>query len=127
MTGGYGCIGSWVAKQLVDAGEEVWIYDLKEDTHRLDLILEPEQRSSVHFVPGDVADRRRCVGVGGSDDSPPAPGGLAGYTCRANPILGATVNVIGTLAVFGAALSFRTRCGGSSAPARRQSRKPSRG
>ena len=39
MTGGYGCIGSWVAKQLVDAGQEVWIYDLKEDTHRLDLIL----------------------------------------------------------------------------------------
>ena len=56
MTGGYGCIGSWVAKQLVDAGQEVWIYDLKEDTHRLDLILDPEQRSSVHFVAGDVSD-----------------------------------------------------------------------
>ena len=25
MTGGYGCIGSWVAKQLVEAGQEVWI------------------------------------------------------------------------------------------------------
>ena len=43
MTGGYGCIGSWVARQLVEAGQEVWIYDLKEDTHRLDLILDPEQ------------------------------------------------------------------------------------
>ena len=56
MTGGYGCIGSWVAKQLVDAGQEVWIYDLKEDTHRLDLILEPEQKSAVHFLAGDVSD-----------------------------------------------------------------------
>ena len=52
MTGGYGCIGSWVAKQLVEAGREVWIYDLKEDTHRLDLILEPEQRAPIHFVAG---------------------------------------------------------------------------
>ena len=42
MTGGYGCIGSWVAKQLA-SGEEVWIYDLKEDTHRLDLVLDPSK------------------------------------------------------------------------------------
>ena len=56
MTGGYGCIGSWVAKRLVDAGGEVWIYDLKEDTHRLDLILEPERTPRVHFIPGDVAE-----------------------------------------------------------------------
>ncbi len=33
MTGGYGCIGSWVAKQIVERGEEVWIFDLKKDTH----------------------------------------------------------------------------------------------
>ena len=56
MTGGYGCIGSWVAKQLVDAGREVWIYDLKEDTHRLDLVLHAGQKSSVHFLAGDVCD-----------------------------------------------------------------------
>ena len=43
MTGGYGCIGSWVAKQLVEEGQEVWIYDLKEDTHRLDLLLDAER------------------------------------------------------------------------------------
>ena len=44
MTGGYGCIGTWVAKQLCEAGQEVWIYDLKEDTHRLDLVLDPSRR-----------------------------------------------------------------------------------
>ena len=43
MTGGYGCIGSWVAKQLVEGGHDVWIFDLKEDTHRLDLVLNPER------------------------------------------------------------------------------------
>ena len=79
MTGGYGCIGSWVAKQLVEAGREVWIYDLKEDTHRLDLILEPEQRASRPLH----RRRRRGPGRGplgrraGRGDPPPAPGRLA--------------------------------------------------
>ena len=27
ITGGYGCIGSWVARQLVERGDEVWIFD----------------------------------------------------------------------------------------------------
>jgi nucleoside-diphosphate-sugar epimerase len=109
MTGGYGCIGSWVAKQLVDAGQEVWIYDLKEDTHRLDLILEPEQRSSVHFVAGDVSDfdglRSAVVQIGATEILHLA--GLQTPTCRANPILGAKINVIGTLAVFEVALASK--------------------
>ena len=76
MTGGYGCIGSWVAKQLIEAGREVWIYDLKEDTHRLDLILEPDQRSRVHFMPGDVSDPDavRTAAERGRGDAHPAPG-----------------------------------------------------
>jgi nucleoside-diphosphate-sugar epimerase len=109
MTGGYGCIGSWVAKQLVEAGREVWIYDLKEDTHRLDLILEPGQRDSVHFIAGDVADldavRSAVERVGATQLLHLA--GLQTPTCRAKPILGATVNVIGTLVVFEAALSLK--------------------
>jgi nucleoside-diphosphate-sugar epimerase len=109
MTGGYGCIGSWVAKQLVDAGQEVWIYDLKEDTHRLDLILAPEQRPSVHFVAGDVSDvdglRSAVERIGATEILHLA--GLQTPTCRANPVLGAKINVIGTLAVFEAALASK--------------------
>ncbi len=109
MTGGYGCIGSWVAKQLVETGREVWIYDLKEDTHRLDLILEPDQRTSVHFIAGDVSDpeavRSAVERVGATHLLHLA--GLQTPTCRANPILGARVNVIGTLAVFEAALALK--------------------
>jgi nucleoside-diphosphate-sugar epimerase len=44
LTGGFGCIGSWVAKKLAESGEEVWIFDLREDTHRLDLIVQPALR-----------------------------------------------------------------------------------
>jgi nucleoside-diphosphate-sugar epimerase len=109
MTGGYGCIGSWVAKQLADAGQEVWIYDLKEDNHRLDLILEPGQSSSVHFLAGDVSDgdmvRSAVERVGATHVLHLA--GLQTPTCRANPLLGAKVNVLGTLAVFEAALALK--------------------
>ncbi len=109
MTGGYGCIGSWIAKQLVDAGREVWIYDLVEDTHRIDLILEPEQRGAIHFVQGDVSDAnavRAAVEQFGISHILHLAG-LQTPTCRAKPILGAMVNVIGTLAVFEAAVALK--------------------
>jgi nucleoside-diphosphate-sugar epimerase len=109
MTGGYGCIGAWVAKQLVEEGREVWILDLKEDTHRLDLLLGDQQRRSVHFVPADVSEPERVrqvvEEVGATHLLHLA--GLQTPTCRANPILGAKVNVIGTLAVFEAAAALK--------------------
>jgi nucleoside-diphosphate-sugar epimerase len=108
MTGGYGCIGSWVAKQLVEAGREVWVYDLKEDTHRLDLLLDADESARVHFVPGDVADaaavRAAVARVGATHLLHLA--GLQVPTCRADPLLGARVNVLGTLAVFEAAAAL---------------------
>ncbi len=109
MTGGYGCIGSWVAKQLVETGQDVWIFDLKEDTHRLDLLLDGDQKDRVHFVPGDVSDpdvvRAAVERVGATHLLHLA--GLQTPSCRANPILGARVNVIGTLAVFEAAVALK--------------------
>jgi nucleoside-diphosphate-sugar epimerase len=102
MTGGYGCIGSWVAKQIVDAGQEIWIYDLKQDLHRIDLLLEPPQHEKVHYVPGDVSDyetlRAAAQRIGATHLLHLA--GLQTPTCRADPILGAKVNVIGTLAIL---------------------------
>lgn len=109
MTGGYGCIGSWVARQLVEQGQEVWIFDLKEDTHRLDLLLDGEQKKRVHFVPGDVSDakvvREAVERIEATHVLHLA--GLQTPTCRADPLLGARVNVIGTLAVFEAAAAFK--------------------
>ncbi len=109
MTGGYGCIGSWVARTLLDEGREVWIYDLKEDTHRLDLLLSDDQKARVHFVPGDVADpsavRQAVERVEATHLLHLA--GLQVPTCRADPLLGARVNVLGTLAVFEAAAALK--------------------
>jgi nucleoside-diphosphate-sugar epimerase len=102
LTGGYGCIGTWIVRNLLQRGDDVWIYDLKEDPHRLDLILTPEQIRQVRFVQGDVTDLpnlRRAL----EEHRITHVIHLAGLqvpVCRADPLLGARVNVLGTLAVF---------------------------
>jgi nucleoside-diphosphate-sugar epimerase len=108
MTGGFGCIGSWVAKQLVESGEEVWIFDLREDAHRLDMIVQPDLRERIHFVRGDVAEPESVQSAAKEIKATHLLhlAGLQTPTCRANPILGARVNVIGTLSVFEAAVAL---------------------
>jgi nucleoside-diphosphate-sugar epimerase len=102
LTGGYGCIGSWIARNLLARGEQVWVYDLKEDPRRLRLILPEEQIRQVHFLPGDVTDLTTLLGAI-RDHGISHLVHLAGLqvpVCRADPILGARVNVLGTLAVL---------------------------
>lgn len=109
MTGGYGCIGAWATRRLLDHGQEVYIFDLAEDTHRLDLLVEPEERGRVHFLQGDVSDpaafRAAVESVGATHLLHLA--GLQVPACRENPVLGARVNVIGTLSVFEAAVALK--------------------
>jgi len=102
LTGGYGCIGSWIARNLLERGDAVWIYDLKEDPRRLRLLLNEDQIARARFLRGDVTD---CAGLrqGIRDQGITHVVHLAGLQvpiCRADPMLGATVNVLGTLAVF---------------------------
>jgi nucleoside-diphosphate-sugar epimerase len=102
LTGGYGCIGSWIARVLLERGDRVWMYDLKEDPRRLRLILDDERVRQVGFVPGDVTD---LAGLRAALDRHEIThlvhlAGLQVPVCRADPLLGAKVNVLGTLAVF---------------------------
>ncbi len=102
LTGGYGCIGSWITRHLLERGDEVWIYDLKHDPHRLRLILEPDQIRKIGFVPGDVTDLAKLKQAIGDYQITHLVhlAGLQVPVCRADPLLGARVNVLGTLAVF---------------------------
>ncbi len=102
LTGGYGCIGTWIIRNLLDRGNQVWVYDLREDTRRLRLILPPERLPEARFIEGNVTDLpalRRAVEQNGITHIIHLAG-LQVPTCRADPMLGATVNVVGTLAVF---------------------------
>jgi UDP-glucose 4-epimerase len=102
LTGGYGCIGSWIIRHLLDRGDQVWVYDLRQDTRRLRLLLPEDRLADVPFVEGNVTDLnalRRAIDANRVTHVMHLAG-LQVPTCRADPILGATVNVVGTLAVF---------------------------
>ncbi len=102
LTGGYGCIGSWVVRNLLERGHQVWIYDLKQDDHRLRLLLDEDRLHAVSFIEGDVTDlpALRSALLGRQITHVIHLAGLQVPVCRSNPLLGATVNVLGTLAVF---------------------------
>jgi len=102
ITGGYGFIGAWIIRNLFAGGHQVWVYDLKEDARRLRAVMPEADVKRVTFVPGDVINQplfQKAL----TDHKITHVIHLAGLqvpTCRANPVLGATVNVVGTLSVF---------------------------
>jgi len=89
------------------------VFDQKQDDNILQQVLTNDQLASLERVYGDVADTKAVVDLALSV-KPTAIIHLAGLqipTCKANPILGATVNVIGTLNVFEAARILKEQQG----------------
>lgn len=102
LTGGGGFLGAWIIRRLAAQGLDVRVFDRRED------------RGMVRAIAGDAADRVewRTGDVASGDDVMRAAEGcdfaihLAAIltpACAENPILGAQVNLIGTLNVFEAA------------------------
>ncbi len=105
ITGVMGCIGAWVARNLVQAGARVTAFDLSEDRHRLELIMTPAEIAQIAFVRGDITDTT-AVSTAVTQSNPTHLIHLAALQvpfCRANPPLGAAVNVTGTVNIFEAA------------------------
>jgi nucleoside-diphosphate-sugar epimerase len=102
ITGGYGCIGSWIARNLLAGGDEVWVYDLQEDPRRMRLLMSEDDVRRVGFIRGDVTDLAALQGAIRSRHVSHVIhlAGLQVPVCRADPILGARVNVVGTLAAL---------------------------
>jgi nucleoside-diphosphate-sugar epimerase len=102
VSGGYGCIGSWIARNLLERGGPVWVYDLKEDLRRMTQVMDPQLVREVRFCAGDVTDLAafRATLEQQAITHVIHLAGLQVPVCRAEPILGAKVNVLGTLVVF---------------------------
>jgi UDP-glucuronate 4-epimerase len=102
ITGALGCLGAWAAKAVLEDGDEPVGYDLGDATHRLELILTAEERERLTLVRGDITDLdafartldehaiTRVVHLAA----------LQVPLCRADPVLGARVNVLGTVNLF---------------------------
>ena len=108
ITGAQGCIGSWIVKALAERGDTPVVFDRSEDTRRLNAIMEPRDLERVRVIAGDITD---VSGVRAALEASGARriihlAGLQVPTCKADPVAGAFVNVIGTLNVFESAKAF---------------------
>jgi UDP-glucuronate 4-epimerase len=105
VTGALGCIGVWILRQLVREGVPVVGFDLGDDTHRLDLVLEPDEQAEVVLVRGDITDLDAVERAIADQDATHVIhlAAMLIPLARADPPRGAAVNVVGTVNVFEAA------------------------
>jgi UDP-glucose 4-epimerase len=102
ITGAKGFIGTWIVKELVERGDQPYVFDIDTSAARLAALLTPQQLASVQFIQGDVtqfADVDSAIGQHGITHVLHLAGIQVPY-CAADPIRGAMINVVGTLNVF---------------------------
>ncbi len=102
VTGALGCIGTWVVRDLVRDGVAVTAFDLGAEPARWPLAMSDEEIAKVRLRRGDITDLAQVERVL-DDDGITHVIHLAALQvpfCRADPPLGARVNVLGTVNVF---------------------------
>jgi UDP-glucuronate 4-epimerase len=111
VTGAYGCLGSWVVRELVDRGHPVVSFDIGQDPGRLALTLGERELDGVVRVRGDVGDLAQLERA--LDEHAITSvihlAALQVPFCRDDPSRGARVNVVGTVNVLEAIRRRRDR------------------
>lgn len=105
VTGALGCIGAWTAVTLVRESAAVVAFDLGDDLRRLRLIGSPQEMDGIEFVRGDITDLQTVERVLAEQEITHVVhlAALQVPFVRENPVLGAQVNVAGTVNLFEAA------------------------
>jgi len=102
VTGASGCIGSWVLRVLHDRSIDFVASDLIKNTYRTQLLMSEEELTNVEWIDLDVTDTDAVNSVM-LDKKITRVVHLAGLQipfAKANPPLGAAVNVQGTVNIF---------------------------
>lgn len=108
VTGAFGCIGSWILRKLVDEEARLVAADLATDPARPRLLLSSAELEQITVVQTDITDLSALKQVIEQHEITHIIhlAGLQVPFCKANPSLGAQVNVVGTVNVFEAARHF---------------------
>ena len=99
VTGAHGCIGTWVVRELVSEGVAVTALDIGGEPKRWRLIMSEDEIANVRRVHADIADLGQLERVLDADGITHVVhlAALQVPFCRADPPLGARVNVLGTV------------------------------
>ncbi len=106
VTGALGCIGAWVVRNLIQQDETVIVYDLGTDIQRLRLIMNEADIAKIQFVSGGDVTRLDMIEKTLQEYAIQHIIHLAALQvpfCKADPVKGALVNVVGHVNMFEAA------------------------
>ena len=108
VTGAAGCIGVWVLRNLVRERVPVASFDLENNKKRLSLVLNDDEIACIQFYQGDISDYPMVENALKESHATRVIhlAALQLPFCKANPVAGARVNVIGTVNLFEAAKHF---------------------
>lgn len=105
ITGATGFLGSWIISRLADRGIDVVATDISSDFRRLDLLKPALPEGAIDFRICDVRDAEALDALI-AETKPTAIIHLAALQipqCRANPALGAAINIGGHINILEAA------------------------
>ena len=97
--GGCGFLGSWIVKSFLLKGYNVSIFDLKIQKELLSYDI-GKDINKIKFIQGDITNYDQVQEATSKMDHVINLAGLMTPDCSSNPILGAKVNVLGSINVF---------------------------
>ena len=105
VTGAGGCIGSWALALLSRAGVPAAAFDLSDDKRRPRLLMSEPELSRIEWLTGDLSDHDAVLKACERSKARAIVhlAALQVPFCKADPVLGAKVNVVGTVNVLEAA------------------------
>jgi nucleoside-diphosphate-sugar epimerase len=105
VTGGNGFIGGWVARRLAARGCELRIFDVREDRSVMAAIAGSDVAEAAEWRVGNIADASAVSKAAEECEGIVHLAAVLTPACRTDPLLGARVNLLGSLNVFEAAKS----------------------
>ena len=97
--GGCGFLGSWIVRAFLKKSYSVSVFDLKTQKELLSNVI-GEDINKIKFINGDITNYDQVQEATNNMDHVINLAGLMTPDCSSSPILGAKVNVLGSINVF---------------------------
>lgn len=103
VTGGKGFLGAWIMRRLARRGCALRVFDIAEDRRLIARIAGADVASRLDWWTGDIVSSGQVHAAAEGCDAVVHLAGVLTPDCAADPVRGASINLIGTLNVFEAA------------------------
>lgn len=103
VTGGAGFLGAWIIRRLAPLGHTIRVFDLAENRALISAIAGQDVAKACEWQCGDIVKLDDVRKAADGCDAVVHLAGVLTLACKADPIRGAEIDLIGTLNVFEAA------------------------